>query len=81
MRLVGGAITVRVSCFVVEPPTALLAVMVGVKVPATVGVPVILPVVVSIVSPAGNAPDVTLNLLALPEARIAVSGVMALPWP
>ena len=50
---------------------ALVAVIVKLKVPAVVGVPVIAPVVAFSVSPAGNAPVVTLKVMgALPVAAI-----------
>jgi hypothetical protein len=65
-----GAFTVRLSCFEFEPP-AFVAVTVGVKTPAAVGVPLMTPVDVAKDNPAGSAPLVTLHVIdAVPVAAI-----------
>jgi hypothetical protein len=65
---VGGVVTIRLNGWELEPP-ALAAVMVKVKMPATVGVPLMRPVEDPKESPAGRAPLVTLHVIgAVPMA-------------
>ena len=59
---VGGVVTVRLNCSELEPPE-LEAVTVKVKVPATVGVPLMRPVDGPKVSPVGRAPLATLHVM------------------
>jgi hypothetical protein len=70
---VGGALTVRLNGLELEPP-ALVAVMVKVKMPGAVGVPLMMPVEDPKESPAGTAPLVTLHVIgAVPvAARVCV---------
>ena len=64
----GGVFTVRVSDLELEPP-ALVALTVKVKMPAAVGVPLMMPLEDAKESPAGSAPLVTLHVIgAVPVA-------------
>ena len=65
---VGGALTIRLNWVELEP-AALVAVMVKVKTPVAVGIPLIMPVEDPKESPAGSAPLVTLHVMgAVPVA-------------
>ena len=64
----GAVFTVRLNWVELEPP-ALAAVMVNVKTPAAVGVPLMIPVEDPKESPAGSVPLVTLHVIgAVPVA-------------
>jgi hypothetical protein len=64
----GGVFTVRVSDLELEPP-ALVALTVKVKMPAAVGVPLMMPLEDAKENPAGSAPLVTLHVIgAVPVA-------------
>src|SRR5450759_108800 len=69
----GSVFTVRLSDLGLAPP-ALVALMVKVKMPAAVGVPLMMPVADAKESPAGSAPLVTLHVIgAVPvAARVCV---------
>lgn len=71
MVIDGGLFTVRLNC--TEPvPNAFVAVIVKVATPCAAGVPVMTPVDVFRVSPAGNVPVVTAHVIGvLPEATTA----------
>ena len=68
---VAGAFTVRLSCLELDPP-ALAAVIVGAKTPVAVGVPLIMPVVDPRVSPAGNVPLVTVQVIGVVPVAVSV---------
>ena len=61
---IGGVFTVRLSCLELEPP-AFVALIVGVKTPAAVGVPLMMPVEDPNVSPAGSVPLVRAHVIGL----------------
>jgi hypothetical protein len=71
--MMGGAFTVILNDLELEPP-AFVAVIVGVKTPAAVGVPLMTPVEDPRLSPAGSVPLVTLQIIgAVPvAARVCV---------
>jgi hypothetical protein len=69
--VINGATTTAatVTVYVFETvPALLVAVTVNVAGPAAVGVPDTIPVTASSTSPAGNAPEVTANVAAVPDA-------------
>ena len=61
---VGGSFTVRLSCFESLPP-ALVALTPNVETPATVGVPLMMPVEDPRLSPAGSVPPVTAHVIGV----------------
>ncbi len=67
----GGAFTVRLSCLELAPP-ALVAVIVGVKTPDTVGVPLIMPVADPKLSPAGRLPLVRVQVIGVVPVAVSV---------
>ncbi len=70
---VGGVVTVRLNFSEAEPP-ALLAATVKAKLPAAVGVPLMMPLDDPKESPAGSAPLVTLHVIGAgpTAARVCV---------
>ena len=68
---VTGALTVRPNCAEFEPP-ALVALIVGVKTPVAVGVPLITPVEDTRLSPAGRAPFVTAQVIGVVPVAVSV---------
>ena len=68
--MVGGAFTVRLNCWELEPP-ALVALAVKVETPMAVGLPLMMPVEEPKESPAGSVPLVTVQVIG--EVPVAVS--------
>ncbi len=66
-----GALTVRLNCTEFDPP-ALVAVIVGVKLPVAVGVPLIMPVEDPRVRPAGSAPLVKVQVIGVVPVAVSV---------